>query len=56
MAAPILEKPKGMWRKTFERLRSHAMAAEAVATAAQVAHWTRLLGRVNRRQQRTESA
>jgi hypothetical protein len=38
-----------MWGSTFERLRGDAIAAETVATAAQVVHWTRLLGRVNRR-------
>jgi hypothetical protein len=51
-ALPILVKPKGMWGRTFERLRGYAIAAESVATAAQVAHWTRLLGRLNRRQSR----
>jgi hypothetical protein len=55
-ALPIVAKPKGMWSKTFERLRRHAIAAESVATAAQVAHWIRLLGRVNRRQRRARQA
>jgi hypothetical protein len=53
---PTQVKPKGMWSRTFERLRGYAMAAEAVATAAQVAHWVRLLRRVNRRQRRAEPA
>jgi hypothetical protein len=52
LALPIEVKPKGMWSRTFERLREDAMAAETVATAAQVAHWTRLLGRLDRRQRR----
>jgi hypothetical protein len=56
LALPIGSKPKGMWSRTFERLRRHALVAESIATAAQVAHWTRLLGRVNRRQRRTEPA
>ena len=51
---PIVVRPKGMWSRTFERLRGYAIAAESVATAAQVAHWSRLLGRVNRRQRRAE--
>jgi hypothetical protein len=33
-----------MWSRTFERLRGYAMEADSVATAAQVAHWTRPLG------------
>jgi hypothetical protein len=53
-ALPIGVKPKGMWSRTFERLRGYAIAAESVATAAQVAHWVRLLQRVNRRQRRAE--
>jgi hypothetical protein len=56
LALPILIKPKGMWSRTFERLRGHAIAAESVATAAQVAHWVRLLRRVNRRQRQSETA
>jgi hypothetical protein len=45
-----------MWRRTFDRLCGTAIAAESAATAAQVAHWARLLGRVNRRQRRTKPA
>ena len=56
LTPPIAVKPKGMWSTTFKRLRGYAIAAELVATAAQVAHWTRLLGRVNRRQRRAEPA
>jgi len=37
---PIVVKPKGMWSRTFERLRRYAIAAESAATAAQVVHWT----------------
>lgn len=53
-ALPIAVKPKGMWSRTFERLRGYAMTAESVAAAAEVAHWMRLLGKVNRRQRRTQ--
>ena len=49
-APPIVVKPKGMWCRTFERLRGDVMAAESVATETLVAHWVRLLQRVNRRQ------
>jgi hypothetical protein len=56
LAVPIVVKPRGMWSRTFERLRGYAIAAESVATAAQVAHWAQLLGRVNRRQRRARLA
>lgn len=56
LALPIVAKPKGMWNRTFERLHGYAVAAESVATAAQVAHWTRLLRRVNQRQRRAQLA
>jgi hypothetical protein len=55
-ALPIVVRPKGMWSRTFERLRGYAIAAESVAAATQVAHWARLLQRVNRRQRRAEPA
>ncbi|MGB8632939.1 MAG: hypothetical protein WCD69_26785, partial [Xanthobacteraceae bacterium] len=56
IALPIVVKPKGMWSRTFERLRGTAIAAESVATAAQVAHWIRLLRRLERRQRRAQQA
>ena len=46
---PVMAKPRGMWSTTFERVAGEAIVAESVATAAQVAHWIRLLGRVDRR-------
>lgn len=54
LVLPIAVKPKGMWSKTFERLRGYAIAAESIAAAAQVAHWTRLLGRFERRKRRAQ--
>ena len=56
LAPPIAVKPKGMWIRTFERLRGRAIAAESVATAAQVAHWIRLFRRLERRQRRARQA
>jgi hypothetical protein len=54
LVLPIVVKPRGMWSRTFERLRGRAIAAESVAAATQVAHWIRLLQRVNRRRRRAE--
>jgi hypothetical protein len=54
LALPIMIKPKGMWSSTFEHLRGYAIAAESVATGAQVGHWARLLGRLERRKRRTQ--
>lgn len=56
IALPIVVKPKGMWSRTFERLRGYAISAEEVATSAQVAHWARLLRRLDRRQRGKEPA
>jgi hypothetical protein len=53
LTLPILVRPKGMWTRNFVRLRGHAMTADSVATAAEVAHWVRLFGRLDRRQFRT---
>lgn len=56
LVLPIAVKPKGMWSKTFERLRGYAIAAESIAAAAQAAHWARLLGRFERRKRRAQQA
>ena len=54
LVLPIAVKPKGMWSKTFERLRGYAIAAESIAAAAQAAHLARLLGRFERRKRRAQ--
>ena len=56
LVLPVAVKPKGMWSKTFERLRGYAIAAESIAAAAQTAHWARLLGRFERRKRRAQQA
>jgi hypothetical protein len=43
--APIPEKPKAMWRRTYERMREQASAAETVADRAFVIRAERLLAR-----------
>jgi hypothetical protein len=49
MAAPILDKPKGMWRKTFERLCRSAIVADIRANAALEAQLINLVCRTDRR-------
>lgn len=56
LALRTVVKPRGMWRRTFKRLRGCAIEAESLATADQTAHWTRLLRRVGRRQRRPKPA
>jgi hypothetical protein len=46
---PVPQKPKGMWQRTYERLRELAIEAEAVADQAFTIQAERLLAGLNRR-------
>jgi hypothetical protein len=48
MAAPFPDKPKGMWQRTYERLRTKAFAAETLAEAVFETQADRLLARINK--------
>ena len=45
LAAPFPPKPKGMWWRTYERLREKAVAADNVANCAFEVQAERLLAR-----------
>ncbi len=45
---PFPQKPKGMWQRTYERLREHAIEAETVANQAFTVQAERLLAGLNR--------
>jgi len=52
IVAPFPGKPKGMWQRTYERLRERAIEAEIVANHAFAIQAERLLAGLDRRKRR----
>ena len=53
MASPFPSRPKGMWERTYARLREVAFEAEILADKALTVRAKRLLAQIDNRQRRS---